>query len=128
MFEYFVDVSEMIVPDNLKSGVTKAHHYDPDINANYQHFSKHYGVAIVPARAAEPKDKAKVGNAVCIVERQNLRCLRAGSSRLFRWLYQPLLSITPCGKNSKLPERMAPTPIGSYKSQKLIYSYLMTGD
>lgn len=76
MFEYFGGVSEIIVPDNLKSGVTKAHWYDPDINANYQHLSEHYGIAIVPARVGEAKDKAKVENAVGIVERQILAPLR----------------------------------------------------
>ena len=76
MFEYFGGVPEILVPDNLKSGVTKAHRYDPDINFNYQHFSEYYSVAIVPARAAEPKDKAKVENAVGIVERQILAVLR----------------------------------------------------
>lgn len=76
MFEYFGGVSELLVPDNLKSGITKAHRYDPDVNTNYQHFSEHYGVAIVPARANEPKDKAKVESAVGIVERQILAPLR----------------------------------------------------
>jgi len=76
MFEYFGGVSEIIVPDNLKSGVSKAHRYDPDINVNYQHLGEHYGVAIVPARAAEPKDKAKVENAVGCIERQILAPLR----------------------------------------------------
>lgn len=76
MFEYFGGVSEMLVPDNLKSGVTKAHRYDPDINPNYQQMSEHYGIAIVPARAAMPKDKAKVENAVGIVERQIMAPLR----------------------------------------------------
>ena len=76
MFEYFGGVSEILVPDNLKSGVTKAHRYDPDINANYQYLGEHYGVAIVPARAAEPKDKAKVENAVGCIERQILASLR----------------------------------------------------
>jgi transposase len=76
MFEYFGGVSEIIVPDNLKSGVTHAHCYDPDINVNYQHLSEHYGIAIVPARAAMPKDKAKVESAVSIVERQILAPLR----------------------------------------------------
>src|SRR5438128_5852604 len=59
MFEYFNGVSEIVVPDNLKSCTTKAHRYDPDINANYQNFSEHYGFAIVPARIIRPKDKAK---------------------------------------------------------------------
>lgn len=76
MFEYFGGVSEIVVPDNLKSAVSKAHRYDPDINSNYQHFSEHYGFAIVPARAAEPKDKAKVENAVGCTERQILAPLR----------------------------------------------------
>jgi transposase len=76
MWEYFGGVSEIVVPDNLLSGVTKAHRYDPDINANYQHFSEHYGFAIVPARVREPKDKAKVENAVGCVTKQILAALR----------------------------------------------------
>jgi transposase len=76
MWEYFSGVSKIVVPDNLKSGVTKAHRYDPDINANYQHLGEHYGFAIVPARAAEPKDKAKVENAVGCIEKQILAPLR----------------------------------------------------
>jgi hypothetical protein len=76
MWEYFGGVSEIVVPDNLKSGVTKTHRYDPDVNANYQHLSEHYSFAIVPARVSEPKDKAKVENAVGIVERQILAAMR----------------------------------------------------
>ncbi len=76
MWEYFGGVSEIVVPDNLKSGVTKTHRYDPDINANYQHLSEHYGFAIVPARVRTPKDKAKVENAVGCTERQILAPLR----------------------------------------------------
>ncbi len=76
MWEYFGGVSQIVVPDNLKAGVTKAHRYDPDVNVNYQHMSEHYGVAIVPARVAKPKDKAKVENAVGCIERQILAALR----------------------------------------------------
>jgi len=76
LWEYFGGVSEIVVPDNLKAAVTKAHRYDPDINANYQHVSEHYGFAIVPARAYKPKDKAKVENAVGCVERQLIAPLR----------------------------------------------------
>lgn len=76
MWEFFGGVSEIVVPDNLKSGVTKAHRYDPDINVNYQHVGEHYGFAIVPARVAEPKDKAKVENAVGCIERQILASMR----------------------------------------------------
>jgi len=76
MFEAFGGVSEIVVPDNLKAGVTKAHIYDPDINANYQHFSEHYGFAIVPARVAEPKDKAIAESAVGCITRQIIASLR----------------------------------------------------
>jgi transposase len=76
MWNYFGGVSETVVPDNLKSGVSKSHRYDPDINVNYQQVSEHYGFAIVPARAGKPKDKAKVENAVGCIERQILAPLR----------------------------------------------------
>lgn len=76
MFEFFGGVPTIVVPDNLKSGVTKAHRYDPDVNANYQLMGEHYGVAIVPARAVSPKDKAKVENIVGTIERQVLAVLR----------------------------------------------------
>jgi transposase len=57
--EFFGGVPEIAVPDNLRVGITKAHYYDPDVNATYQEFSCHYGMAIVPARAVKPRDKAK---------------------------------------------------------------------
>lgn len=76
MWEYFGGVSNIVVPDNLKSGVTKAHRYDPDINANYQLLGEHYGFAIVPAGIRSPKHKAKVENVVGIIERQILAAIR----------------------------------------------------
>ncbi len=57
MWEYFGGVSQVVVPDNLKTGITKSHRYDPDINVNYQKLGEHYGFAIVPARVYEAKDK-----------------------------------------------------------------------
>ncbi len=69
-------VPEIIIPDNLKSGVTKAHLYDPDINPTYQEFASHHGVAVIPARVRRPKDKAKAEVGVQIVERWILAALR----------------------------------------------------
>lgn len=63
-------------PDNLKSGVTKAHRYEPDLNPTYQDMAAHYGIAIVPTRARKPRDKAKVEGGVLIVERWILAALR----------------------------------------------------
>ena len=74
--EYFGGVPAAVVPDNLKSGVARAHRYDPDINPNYQDFAIHYGFAVLPARAAKPRDKAAVEGAVLIVERSILAPLR----------------------------------------------------
>ena len=35
-FEFLGGCSAVLVPDNLRSGVTKAHRYEPDVNATYQ--------------------------------------------------------------------------------------------
>lgn len=74
--EYFGGVPAAVVPDNLKSGVTRAHRYDPDINPSYQDLATHYGFAVLPARVATPRDKAAVESAVLVVERQVLAPLR----------------------------------------------------
>jgi len=69
-------VPEVLVPDNLKSGVTSPDRYEPDLNPTYQEFARHYGVAVVPARVRKPRDKAKVETAVQVVERWILARLR----------------------------------------------------
>ena len=76
MLEYFGGVPRAIVPDNLKSAVTRALRYEPVLNPSYQDFAEHYGVAILPARVRKPRDKAKVETAVQIVERWILARLR----------------------------------------------------
>ena len=75
-FEYFGGTPEVAVPDNLKSSVTKACRYEPDINPTYQEMESHYGVAVIPARVRKPKDKAKVEAGVQLVERWILARLR----------------------------------------------------
>src|SRR5262249_6616717 len=74
--EYFGGIPQAIVPDNLKSGVTQAHRYEPEINPAYQDFAEHYGLAILPARVRKPRDKAKVEVGVQVVERWILARLR----------------------------------------------------
>jgi transposase len=75
-FEYFKGVPEVIVPDNLKSGVKDPCYYEPDINPSYQEMASYYGTAVIPARVARPKDKAKVEAGVQVVERWILAALR----------------------------------------------------
>lgn len=75
-FDYFGGVSELVIPDNLRSGVSKACLYDPDINPTYQDLANHYETAILPARSGKPKDKAKVEAGVLLVQRWILAALR----------------------------------------------------
>lgn len=60
-------VPAALVPDNLKSAITKASNYEPDINRALEDFANHYGCAVVPARVAHPKDKALVENQVRLI-------------------------------------------------------------
>jgi transposase len=75
-FRYLGGVPEIVVPDNLRAGVTKAHRYEPDANPTYQDMASHYGVAVLPARVRRPRDKAKVEAGVLVVERWILAALR----------------------------------------------------
>jgi len=73
---FFGGVPEIVVPDNLKSGVKHPCRYEPDLNPTYQDLADHYGTAVIPARVRKPKDKAKVEVAVQVVERWILARLR----------------------------------------------------
>jgi transposase len=75
-FEFLGGVSELLVPDNLRSGVCKAHRYEPDLNPTYADLASHYGVAVLPARVRKPRDKAKAEAGVLLVERWILAVLR----------------------------------------------------
>ena len=75
-FAFFGGVAEITVPDNLKSAVTKACRYEPDLNPTYRDMARHYGTVIIPARAGNPRDKAKVEEAVQMVERWIVAPLR----------------------------------------------------
>lgn len=50
-FEHFGGAPELCVCDNLRSGVTRAHGYEPDVNGTYQEMVADYNVAILPARS-----------------------------------------------------------------------------
>ena len=63
---YFGGSPNAIVPDNLKSAVIKTNRYEPKLNENFEAFADYYGMAVLPARAYKPKDKALVEGAVKI--------------------------------------------------------------
>ncbi|MCP5345356.1 MAG: IS21 family transposase [Gammaproteobacteria bacterium] len=75
-FRFLGGVPELVVPDNLRAGVSRAHRYEPDTNPTYQDMASHYGVAILPTRVRKPRDKAKVESGVLVVERWILASLR----------------------------------------------------
>jgi len=75
-FEYFGGVPRLLVPDNLRTGVSRACRYDPDLNPTYQEMAMHYGVGVVSARPYRPREKSKVEVGVQVVERWIVAALR----------------------------------------------------
>lgn len=77
---YFGGTSRLWVPDNLRSGVTKACRYEPTLQRDYEEMAMHYGAAVLPARPRKARDKAKVEVGVQIAQRwilarlRNVRC------------------------------------------------------
>ena len=56
--------TQVIIPDNLRSAVSRSDPYEPGINPVFDAFAQHYGVVIMPARVRQARDKALVENAV----------------------------------------------------------------
>lgn len=75
-FVHFGGVSELLVPDNLRSAVSRSHRYEPDANPTYTRLAEHYGTAILPARPQKPRDKSRVESSVKGVEQRILAKLR----------------------------------------------------
>jgi transposase len=74
--EFFGAVPEIVVPDNVKTGVKRPCRYEPDLNPSYREMAEHYGLAVVPARPYKPRDKAKAESAVQVAQRWILAVLR----------------------------------------------------
>jgi transposase len=73
---YFGGVPACIIPDNLKSAVTKSNKYEPFINEQFAGFDAHYDTSIMPAHALKPKDKSLVEGAVNIAYTRIYAALR----------------------------------------------------
>ena len=76
MLEYFGGSSEIWVPDQLKSAVTRSCRYEPGVNRSYRDLATHYGAVVVPARPGKAQDKAKVESAVLVAQRWIVARLR----------------------------------------------------
>ncbi len=75
-FEFNGGVTELVIPDNLKSAITAPDRYEASINQTYEEVGKYYGTYIVPARVRKPKDKSKVEQGVQTVQREIIAPLR----------------------------------------------------
>jgi transposase len=76
MLDYFQGSTAIWIPDNLKSGVTTADRYEPEINRTYLELAQHYGAVVLPARVARPKDKPKAEVSIQIAQRWILAAIR----------------------------------------------------
>jgi len=77
-FYYYGGVPAAIVPDNVKSAVTRSSKYEPTLNETFADFASHYGTTILPARAYRPRDKALVENALRLIYTRIYVKVRAG--------------------------------------------------
>ena len=75
-FEYFDGVTEVVVPDQLKSGVSRACRYEPQVQRTYQDWADHMDTVVIPARPRKPRDKAKVEAGVQVAQRWILARMR----------------------------------------------------
>jgi len=75
-FEFYGGVPEVVIPDNLKSAVSKACRYDPELNPSYAQLAAYYKTVVMPARPYKPQDKSKAEVGVQIVERWIMMRLR----------------------------------------------------
>jgi transposase len=92
-FEAMGGCPQIVVCDNLRSAVTRPHRYEPDVNATFADMAAHYGVAVIPARAYKPRDKAKAESGVLIAERWIIARLR---DRRFYSLAEANAAIRAC--------------------------------
>ena len=74
--DFFGGVPAALVPDQLKSGVTRACRYEPEAQRTYEELARHYGTTVLPARPRRPRDKAKVEVGVQIAQRWILARMR----------------------------------------------------
>ena len=75
-YEYFGGVTRLLIPDNLKAGVTKNNRYETVLNRSYQEMAEYYDTAIVPARVEHPKDKSLAEGSVKFASTWILAALR----------------------------------------------------
>jgi len=74
--EFFGGAPAALVPDNLKTGITKPDWINPQVATAYREMARYYDIAVIPARPRKPQDKPKVETSVQIIEREIIAALR----------------------------------------------------
>jgi transposase len=75
-FAFFGGVTELVIPDNVRTGVSRPCYYEPQIHRTYAEMAAHYGTVVLPARPYAPRDKAKAESGVQYAEHRLLAPLR----------------------------------------------------
>lgn len=75
-YKHFGGSTRILVPDNLKTAVTKHGRSEVFLNRTYQEMAEHYNTAVIPARPASPKDKANVEGTVGVISTWIVAALR----------------------------------------------------
>jgi transposase len=103
--DYYGGVPMAIVPDNLKSAVTKSDRYEPTLNQAFENFASHYSTTILPARVYKPKDKALVEGAVKIAYQRIYSVLDDKVFHNLEDLNEAIKEIVELHNNTKLTNR-----------------------
>jgi len=75
-FEWIGGIPRVVVPDNVKTAVTKFSYYDPKLNPAYYELARHYNIAVIPARIKKPRDKSPVEGSIGWLETWLIEWLR----------------------------------------------------
>ncbi|OXS79303.1 IS21 family transposase [Domibacillus enclensis] len=75
-YEYFGGSTQIVVPDNLKTSVTKHTTRELILNPTYREMADYYNTVVMPARVRTPKDKASVEGSVGVISTWIIAALR----------------------------------------------------
>jgi transposase len=102
---YYRGVPMAIVPDNLKSAVTKSDRYEPTLNQAFETFALHYSTSILPARVYKPKDKSLVEGGVKIAYQRIYSVLDDKVIHTLEDMNEAIKGIVELHNNTKLTNR-----------------------
>jgi len=84
MYAYFQGSSRLLIPDNLRTGVTSNTRYETILNRSYYEMAEYYDTAVIPTRVDHPQDKSAAEGTVKFVSTWIIASLR--NRRFFRLL------------------------------------------